>query len=389
MDFQLTEEQVLLQETARRFAQTEMKSVAKQLERVQEPLPDEWVRRYAEMGFLGVNLPDRLGGQGMGHFEAVLVLEEFAKISGAVAAPIFESSFGPALAVYRSAPQELVERVIPAVCRGELVVAVSMSEPNAGSALTDLTTQGVEDGDHIVLNGQKRWCSGAGHAGGYVLYCRLSNEPGAAGVGAVYLEKDMPGVSFGKREHLMGFRSTHHADIYLDNVRVPKSHVVVPAGGFKSLMESFDLERCGNTTMSLGLAQGAYDDVVLYVQERKQFGRHLDDFQAVQLKIAEMTMKLDAARLLLYRAVCNAGEGLPSLGQASIAKCYANEMVREVTATAMQLMGGYGYSEEYPMEQRVRDSFGWGIAGGTIDIQKINIAGAVMGKRYNQRSVQG
>ncbi len=121
------------------------------------------------------------------------------------------------------------------------------------------------------------------------------------------------------------------------------------------------------------------------MQERQQFGRRLDDFQAVQLKIAEMTMKLEASRLLLYRAVCNAGSGLPSLGHASIAKCFANEMVREVTATSMQLMGGYGYSEEYPMEQRVRDSFGWGIAGGTIDIQKMNIAGAVMGKRYNQR----
>ena len=385
MDFKLTEEQSLLQETARRFAQTEMKSIARDLERRQEPLPDEWVKRYAEMGFLGVNLPEEVGGQGLSHFEAVLVLEEFAKISGAVAAPIFESSFGPILAILRSGPQSLVQKVIPAVCKGDLVVAVSMSEPGAGSALTDLTTRGVEDGDDIVLNGQKRWCSGAGHAGGYVLYCRLSDQPGADGVGAVYLEKDTPGVSFGKREHLMGFRSTHHADIFLDNVRVPKSHVIVPAGGFKALMEAFDLERCGNTTMSLGLAQSAYDDVVMYVQERQQFGRRLDDFQAVQLKIAEMTMKLEASRLLLYRAVCNAGSGLPSLGHASIAKCFANEMVREVTATSMQLMGGYGYSEEYPMEQRVRDSFGWGIAGGTIDIQKMNIAGAVMGKRYNQR----
>lgn len=150
-------------------------------------------------------------------------------------------------------------------------------------------------------------------------------------------------------------------------------------------MEAFDLERCGNTTMSLGLAQSAFDDVVRYIQERRAFGRELADFQAVQLKIAEMAMKLEAARLLLYRAVVNAADGLPSLADSSIAKCYANEMVREVCIQSMQLMGGYGYSTEYDMEHRVRDSFGWGLAGGAIDIQKINIAGAVLGRRFDQR----
>jgi alkylation response protein AidB-like acyl-CoA dehydrogenase len=173
--------------------------------------------------------------------------------------------------------------------------------------------------------------------------------------------------------------------MFLDDVRVPAENIVVPAGGFKALMESFGLERCGNTTMSLSLAQSAFDDVVAYIQERHAFGRPLDDFQAVQLKVAEMKMKLDASRMLLYRAVCNAGDGFPDSGEASIAKCYANEIVREVCATAMQLMGGYGYSTEYPMEQRVRESFGWGLAGGTMDIQKINIAASVMGRRYDQR----
>jgi butyryl-CoA dehydrogenase len=150
-------------------------------------------------------------------------------------------------------------------------------------------------------------------------------------------------------------------------------------------MESFDLERCGNTTMSLGLAQSAFDEVVRYILQRRAFGRELAEFQAVQLKIAEMAMKLEASRLLLYRAVVNAGDGLPSIADSSIAKCFANEMVREVCIQAMQLMGGYGYSTEYDMERRVRDSFGWGFAGGAIDIQKINIAGAVLGRRFDQR----
>ena len=385
MDFQLSPDQLALQEAARRFAQTEMPAVARRLEEAREPLPAEWVKRYAEMGFLGINLPVDVGGQGMSHLDAVLVLEEFAKISGAVALPIFESSFGPTLAIHHYAQDDLKQRVLKAVCAGNMTVAVSMSEPDAGSALTDLKTRGVIEGDSVVLNGQKRWCSGAGHAEAYLVYCRLSDAPGAAGIGAVFVEKGTPGLSFGKRESLMGFRSTHHADIFLDGARVPASHIVVPAGGFKKLMESFDLERCGNTTMSLGLAQSAFDDAVRYIQERRAFGRELAEFQAVQLKVAEMAMKLEASRLLLYRAVVNAGAGLPSLSDSSIAKCFANEMVREVCVNSMQLMGGYGYSAEYAMEQRVRDSFGWGLAGGVIDIQKINIAGAVLGRRFDQR----
>ncbi|MCZ4315551.1 acyl-CoA dehydrogenase family protein [Comamonadaceae bacterium G21597-S1] len=385
MDFTLNDDQRALQEAARKFAQTELPALARELEEANEPLPQAWVKRYAEMGFLGINLPEAFGGQGMSHFDAVLVLEEFAKISGAVAAPIFESCFGPTLAIQRYASEELQRRVLPAVCAGEMVVAVSMSEPNAGSALTDLRTRGVVEGGQVMLDGQKRWCSGAGHAEGYLVYCRLSDAPGAAGIGAVFVDKGTPGLSFGKREKLMGFRSTHHCDIFLDRVQVPAAQIVVPAGGFKQLMQAFDLERCGNTTMSLGLAQGAFDDITRYIKERIAFGRPLADFQAVQLKIAEMAMKLDASRLLLYRAVVNAADGLPSLRESSIAKCFANEIVRQVCIDAMQLMGGYGYSTEYDMERRVRDSFGWGLAGGAIDIQKINIAGAVLGHRFDQR----
>jgi alkylation response protein AidB-like acyl-CoA dehydrogenase len=385
MEFTLSSEQRELQTAARRFARSELTDLARDLDTRGEALPDDWTKRYAQMGFLGINLPEEYGGQGLSHLDAVLVLEEFAKISGAVAGPIFESCFGPTLAILHYGSEALKRRVLPAVCAGDLVVAVSMSEPNAGSALTDLSTRGTIGAETVVLNGQKRWSSGAGHAGGYLVYCRLADEPGAKGIGAVYVDKGTPGLTFGKRERLMGWRSVAHCDVYLDDVRVPVDQIVVPAGGFKQLMESFDLERCGNTTMSLALAQGAFDDAVAYVGERRQFGRTLEEFQAVQLKIADMAMKLDASRMLLYRAVCNAGSGLPSLGEASIAKCFANEMVREVCITAMQLMGGYGYSTEYPMEQRVRDSFGWGIAGGTIDVQKINIASAVLGRRFDQR----
>jgi butyryl-CoA dehydrogenase len=236
-----------------------------------------------------------------------------------------------------------------------------------------------------VIDGTKRWCSGGGHADGYVVYCRMSDAPGAKGIGAIYVEKGTPGLSFGKREHLMGFRGVPSSDLYFARCSVPAANVIVPAGGFKQLMEAFDLERCGNATMALAQASGALDDVVAYVQERRQFGKPIVEFQAVQLRLAEMRIRVDAARLLIWRAACNAEGGLPNVLESSVAKCFANEIAREVTGHAVQLLGGYGYSREYPMERRLRDAWGWGIAGGAIDIQKVNIAAAMVGRRFDQR----
>ncbi len=385
MDFSLTEEQQALKETARRFAQEELSSVAEEIESTGEPVSPELRGRLASMGFLGINVSEDYGGLGLGNLEALIVLEEFAKVSSAVAFPVFESSVGPVRAIEHFANDGLKQRVVPAVCRGEIVVAVSMSEPEAGTALTDLRTRAEIKSDRIVINGAKRWCSGGGHSDGYVVYCRMSDDPGAKAIGAVYVEKETPGVSFGENEQLMGFRGIPSADIFFDDAEVPAGNLIVPAGGFRKLMEAFDLERCGNATMALAQAAGALEDVVEYVQERKQFGKPIVDFQAVQLKLAEMAMRVDAARLLIHRAATSAEKGLPSVYESSVAKCFANEMSREVTGAAVQLMGGYGYSKAYPMERRMRDAWGWGIAGGTIDIQKVNIASAMVGRRFDQR----
>jgi butyryl-CoA dehydrogenase len=385
VNFQLTEEQRALQEAARSYARSRLPDVARECEETGHPPGHELVREYASMGFLGINVPERYGGLGLGNVEALLVLEEFGKVSSAVAFPVFESCVGPVRAIERFASESLRQRVVPAVCRGEIQVAVSMSEPQAGSALTDLTTRAETRGDRIVLNGTKRWCSGGGHADGYVVYCRMSEDEGAKGIGAVYVEKDTKGVSFGRPETLMGFRGVPSSDIYFDNATVPADNVVVPAGGFRRLMEAFDLERCGNATMGLAQASGALEDVLAYVQEREQFGKPLVEFQAVQIRLAEMKMRVEAARLLIHRAAANAQDGLPSILDSSLAKCFANEIAREVCGHAVQLMGGYGYSREYPMERRLRDAWGWGIAGGAIDIQKVNIAGALVGRRFDQR----
>ena len=386
MDFQLSDQQRELQATARKFARAEMPKIAEACEKTGHPPGPDMLKKLGDMGFLGINIPESLGGLGLGNLEALLVLEEFAKISSASAFPLFEANVGPVHALVHFASDRLKQEVVPKVCRGEMVLAVSMSEPQAGSALTDLTTRGEMKNGQVILNGQKRWCSGGGHSDGYLVYTRLSDDPGAKGIGAVFVDKDTPGLSFGAQEELMGFRGVPSADIFLDNVTVPEDNIVVPAGGFRKLMEAFDLERCGNATMALGQASGALEDVLEYVQERQQFGKELVEFQGVQIKLAEMQMRVEAARLLIHRAAVNAQDGLPSVIDSSVAKCFSNEICREVTGAAVQLMGGYGYSKSYPMEQKMRDAWGWGIADGSIDIQKINIAAALVGRRFNQRA---
>lgn len=387
MDFQLTDNQLQLQDAARRFARNELQELALELEEKNCAVPLEWRKKYAELGFLGVNMPEEYGGLGLSHLDALIVLEEFAQISSAVAFPVFESSVGPIKTVLEFGSESLKKRIAPAVAKGECVVAISMSEPDAGTALTDLKTKARIEGDEFVISGQKRWCSGGGHSDAYVVYCRLDDRPGAAGIGAVLVEKDRQGIQFGAQESLMGFRGIPSCDIFFDDVRVPLDNQIVPAGGFGKLMGAFCLERCGNATMSLAIAAAALEEALDYTSQRSQFGKPVVDFQAVQLKLADMAMKVEASRLLIWRAAQDlTDQGLPSIANSSIAKCFANEMVREVASMGIQLMGGYGYSKEFKMEQRLRDAYGWGIAGGTIDIQKVNIAAALVGRRFNQRN---
>ena len=387
MDFKLTAEQLELQKVARDFAQKELTAFADEMEESANPVPKDVLKKIGELGFLGINTPTEYGGLGLSNLDAIIVLEEFGKISSAVGWPVFEANAGPVKVIEHFGSDALKKRVIPKVCKGEMVVAVSMSEPNAGTGLTDLKTKAEIKGDKIVINGTKRWCSGAGHSDGYVVYARMSDAPAAKGIGAVFVDIDTPGLTFGNSESLMGWRGIPSADIYFDNVEVPIDNLLVePEDGFKKLMETFDLERCGNATMALSQAAAALDYVKEYVQEREQFGKQLVDFQAVQIKLADMLIRVEASRLLIHRAVFNAANGLPDILESSTAKCFANEIAREVTTNAMQLMGGYGFNKEYKMERRVRDSFGWGIAGGTIDVQKVNIASAMIGRRFNQRA---
>jgi butyryl-CoA dehydrogenase len=218
-----------------------------------------------------------------------------------------------------------------------------------------------------------------------MVYVRLSEQKGAKGIGGIVIEKDTPGFTFGKQEAFMGLHGMPSCDLIFEDCIVPKENLIIPEGGFVFLMQAFDVERCGNATMSLGIAWGALEAAKKYAQERKAFGKPICEFQGVQFLLADMGMKVEAARLLIYRAAVNAGLGHPSIFESSVAKCFANEIGKEVTDMALQVFGGYGYSKEYPVERMLRDSRGWPVAGGTLQIQRVNIAGAMLGRRFSQR----
>ncbi|NLA40058.1 MAG: acyl-CoA dehydrogenase [Smithella sp.] len=385
MDFTLNEEQKMLVDTIRTMGQREkFKELARHVDETGE-FPYGLLKKYADLGLLGMTLSTAHGGGGQPALNAILCIEELAKFSPMIAAPVFESNVGPVRVIDIFGTEEQKKTVVPGVCRGELSVSVCMTEPEAGSDLTALTTHADEDGDDYILNGRKCFITGGGHASHYMVYTRFGGVKGYKGIGGLLVEKGAPGFTFGKQEKFMGLRGMPSCELVFDNVRVPKSNLVIPQGEFGKLMWTFDIERCGNSAMCLGIAGGAFEEAKAYAMERKAFNRPICEFQAVQFMMVDMAAKIDAARLLVYRAVSGAGQGLPSIYEASMAKSYANEMVVDVTSTAMQVFGGYGYSTEFPVERMYRDAKAWGVAGGTIQMLKIGIAGMIFGRRFDQR----
>jgi len=385
MDFKLNEEQQMLVDTLRTMGEREnFKELAKQVD-ASGQFPAQLMPRYAEMGLLGMTLSPKYGGGGQPGLSAILAIEELAKFSPMVAAPVFESNVGPVRVIDLFGTEEQKKSIIPEVCKGNMSVSVCMTEPEAGSDLTSLSTKAVDDGDSYILNGRKVFITGGGHASHYMVYTRFGDTKGYKGIGGLLVEKGMPGFSFGKQEEFMGLRGMPSCDLIFEDVRVPKKNLVVKPGDFSKLMSTFDIERCGNSAMCLGVAGGALEAAKAYAAERQAFGRPICEFQAIQFMIVDMAMKLDAARLLVYRAASGAGQGLPSIYEASMAKCYANEMVIDVTNTAMQVFGGYGYSKEFPVERMLRDGRAWCVAGGTVQMLRITLASFLFGRRFDQR----
>ena len=385
MDFSFSKEQLMLINSLRDMGKREkFMELAAEIDASGE-FPHHLIPKYAEMGLIGMTLSPEYGGEGEASLTAIIAIEELAKFSPMIAAPVFESNVGPVRVIDMFGTKAQKKEIIPGVCKGDFSVSVCMTEPEAGSDLTSLATVAEDKGDYYLLNGKKCFITGGGYASHYLVYTRFGETRGYKGIGGIILRKGTPGFTFGKQEEFMGLRGMPSCDLYFDSVEVPKNDVVIQPGGFGNLMLTFDIERCGNAAMCLGSAGGALDAAKEYAQKRKAFGRPICEFQDVQFTIADMAMKLDAARLLVYRAAAGAGQGLPSIYEASMGKCFANEMVRDVTDKAMQIFGGYGYSKEYPIERMLRDARAWGVAGGTLQMLRITMASMIFGRRFDQR----
>lgn len=384
--FELTEEQQELRKLARKVARDQYAPLAREMDKNRTHFPVEERRKLAELGLIALPIPEEYGGGGRPLIDALIVQEEFARVNSLAAWPIFEASAGPARVIHLFGTEAQKQKFLPPVASGEKVIAICISEPDAGSAATDVKTRARIEGDEVVIDGMKRWCSGGGVAEQYLVYVRFGDTPGGKGMGAVVVDKETPGLTFGPQEELMGHRGVGSADMFFDDVRVPLENVIIPEGGFNKLFTAFSIERLGNSTMCLAIAQEALARTAKYVEERQQFGKDIVEFQATQIGLADMIIAVDAARLLIYRAALGAGSGAPEQIEASIAKCYANEMVKKVTDLAIQLHGGYGYSEEYEIERMHRDAVGWAIAGGTPAIQRTRIVSEYLGRRFDQRA---
>ncbi|WP_219996126.1 acyl-CoA dehydrogenase family protein [Nocardioides humi] len=360
--------------------------VAEEMDVNRTPVSREQRIQLGGLGFLGIAHPEEYGGSGAPLAHALAVVEEFGKVCRPAAFQVFEANTGPAQVINHLGTPEQKQRWLPAIISGEKTMAVGISEPDAGSAATDMRTTAKLTHGTVVVNGSKRWISNGGEADQYVVYCRLSDAPAAKGIGAVVVDKGTPGFTFGASERLMGFRGIPSADLYFDNVEVPEENIVVPAGGFGQLFGVFSIERMGNTTMSLAIGQAALDKTLKYVEEREQFGKPLIEFQSVQVMVADMVLQVEAARLLRDQAAASVdSRGMPDSLKVSLAKCTANEMAKRVTDMAMQIHGGNGYTEEYGLERLHRDAHGWAVAGGTPTMQRIRIVSEVLGRRFDQR----
>jgi 3-sulfinopropanoyl-CoA desulfinase len=393
MDFELSPAQQDLQARARAMAEAHMAPRAAEIDRT-EAYPWDQVERLRAGGFLGMTIPKALGGQGLGYLEAVLVIEEMAKHCGPSARIVVETNMGAigAIIAYGTiAQQKLAAELVlsgdkPAIC---------ITEPGAGSAATQMTTRADKRGDVYVLNGKKHWITGGGVSRLHLIFARVFDERGTEqGIGGFIVVRDPKsgapkGLIVGKREPAMGLRGIPETELIFDNLEVPAEMLLMPrrsfSHGFSELMDAYNGQRIGAATVALGLAQGAYEKAVAYAGKREQFGRPIAEFQGLQWLLADMSIALEAARALIFKAACSAPPGgFPDAQMAARAKILAAETAIKVTNDALQIWGAAGYSRDNPMERYVRDARMFAIAGGTAQVLRTLVASSILGRKLPQ-----
>jgi alkylation response protein AidB-like acyl-CoA dehydrogenase len=380
MDFRLTEEQRLFADSVRGFAQKHLAAGA--VARAHDPAhPFDVARLMAKQGLMGITMPEADGGQGGTLTDAVIAIEAVASVCPRSADVIQAGSFGPVRVLAEFGTPEQKAKYLAPILAGDSVVCLGMSEPEAGSAVTDLKTTATQDGNGYRVSGSKVFSTHGPYASVILAYVRYG--PGVGGIGSMLIEPRWDGVSFGKRSTFMS--GEEWVQIYFENVYVPPENVLLGPGGFKQQIAGFNIERIGNTARSLALGRYCYEAAREWALTRQQFGRPLAEFQGLQWKFADMKMKLDAGELLLYRAAANADQGFPSAQETAIAKAFCNLTGFEVANEALQVMGGTGYSQEVLVEYCLRRCRGWMIAGGSIEMMKNRIAEGIFGRSFSQR----
>jgi alkylation response protein AidB-like acyl-CoA dehydrogenase len=373
----LTEEQRAIQQTAREFAMREL-----------APYADEWdakshfepsnIRKLGELGFLGMMVPEQYDGLGLDSLTYLIALEEIAAVDASTAVLMSVHNSLPTQMILRWGTAAQKERFLKPMARGDSLGVFALSEPEAGSDAASLTTQAVRDGDHWVLNGTKAWVSTGGYAGVVVAMARTdtpADRKGARGIGAFIVTPDLPGFSVGKKEDKMGLRASPTVQLRFDHMRVPHANLLgEPGMGFIYAMQSLDAGRLGIAAQATGIAQAALTHASRYAAERRQFGKPIKEFQAIQFRLADMAMRVAASRALLHAAATAKDRGQHITQFSAMAKLMASETAMWVTTQAIQIFGGYGYVKDYPVERLFRDAKVTEIYEGTSEIQRIVIA---------------
>ncbi|RLI02580.1 acyl-CoA dehydrogenase [Candidatus Bathyarchaeota archaeon] len=382
MDFELTEVQKDIQKAAKEFAQQEFSvELARKFEQ-EEEYPFELWRKACKLGFIGVHFPEEYGGQGLGIFENALVVEEFCKVDSTLGTALILSDFASEI-ILRFGSKEQKEEYLPKICKGEAISAGAFTEPEHGSDITFMSTKASKEGDYWIINGTKTLITNAPIASFFIVLCQTNPEakPPYRGQSLFIVDKDTNGVDVTKIGGKMGIRPSLTGEISFSNVRIPKEKLVGQENrGFYHTLEFFDESRIEIAAQALGIAEGALERAVNYAKQREQFGQKIAEFQVIQHKIADMAIKIETAKLLVYKAAWNFDQGRIDPCLTSMAKAYAGRVAVEVADEAVQIFGGYGYIGEYDVERIYRDAKITEIYEGTREIQKNTIARAIIGK---------
>ena len=374
MEFGYSKEQVLLREMYKKFAETEIKPLAEELDE-EERFPVESIPKLARYGFMGIPYPKEYEGQGADYLAYIMAVEELAKVCATTATIVAAHATLGVFPIYQFGTPEQKKKYLPDLLSGRKLGAFALTEPGAGTDSSMQQTTAVLDGDEYVLNGTKVFITNAGYADIYVVIAMTDKSKGNKGISAFIVEKGTPGFSVGKKERKMGIRGSATCDLIFENCRIPKENILGKEGqGFKIAMQTLDGGRIGIASQALGIMQGAIDECVKYVMERRQFGKKIGQFQNTQFELADMATKAEAAKLLVYEAAATKDAGKPYSHLSAMCKYFAGSTASDITRRCLQLFGGYGYTRDYPVERMMRDAKITEIYEGTSEVQKMVIS---------------